>query len=190
MMHLAQLQRERSIVYRMDHDWDRLAELEQDVVSHGQIAYRAEVSVGAAQGQHGEVMTIVRQVTKAIRGRAVLDLPRGIGSEVSVKVLGELSPVWLANLSRLDISRSPEVLKQTMDSLLANLVEKGPDFVNEKLAQIDVEAAHASHLMAVLRGLFAWRGQMSNWNKLRDRAAAELTQRSFKLDVIMKGLLN
>lgn len=205
MMPLAHEQCEGRTEYQLDRDLSRWSEIFTVEVGGADRAFRGELVMGAAQGRSGQCLAFLVECARRqdLKSTSVqlLDAFEAFDASdafdafgIDLDFVGHRAPAkpstWLVNLSRRDASRDPEVLGATMDSVIDDLMFKGKECVDADLLKVDVKLAHASHLMAVLRGLFSWRDQVPNWYVLRDRAAAELDGREMKLDVIMKGLMD
>lgn len=99
--------------------------------------------------------------------------------------------IWLKNLQNINESSSTEVLGTTVRSLFSDMHNKGSDFVNEKLVQINVQEASPAHLVAVLSSLFNWRNIMTNWKPFRQKMVEEFKRHEIpNIEMALKGLLN
>lgn len=93
-------------------------------------------------------------------------------------------------LEDINENSSTSNLGITVNSLFNDIEEKGPDYINDQLALIEVSKGNPAHLVAVLNTLFTWRNIVSNWKPFRVRMLAEFKDRKIEnIESSLKGLL-
>ena len=106
----------------------------------------------------------------------------GVGQAKSA----DADPAWLAHVNDSEASTSIKSLTATINTLLAQLRERGPDSI--ELARVARTAPNAEHLVTILRSLYAWRDRVAGWDDLQSFARRNLAERGFDAAALMRGL--